>query len=101
MGFHWGCGSLDYTPEKLDQRCVEIAFRVANRLGAQSLAFDFLFNPQKEPMIGEISYCYMPSAVHACAGQWDHCGNWHEGHVWPEEAIIEDLLDACSTNDKK
>jgi glutathione synthase/RimK-type ligase-like ATP-grasp enzyme len=91
-----GSGTLVYAPEKLDQRCVEIAFRVADRLGTQSLAFDFLFNPQHEPMIGEISYCYMPSAVHACAGQWDHQGIWHEGHVWPEDAILEDLLDACN-----
>jgi glutathione synthase/RimK-type ligase-like ATP-grasp enzyme len=87
-----GSGSIVYAPEKLDKRCVAIAFRVADRLGTQSLAFDFLFNPQHEPMIGEISYCYMPSAVHACEGQWDHQGAWHAGHIRPEDAILEDLL---------
>jgi glutathione synthase/RimK-type ligase-like ATP-grasp enzyme len=90
-----GSGSIVYAPEKLDKRCVEIAFRVAHRLGTQSLAFDFLFNVQHEPMIGEISYCYMASAVHACAGHWDHQGLWHDGHIWPEDAILEDLLAAC------
>ncbi len=89
-----GGGSIIYAPEKLDRRCVEIAFRVADHIGTQSLAFDFLFNPQHEPMIGEISYCYMSSAVHACAGHWDHQGIWHAGHVWPEEAILEDFLAA-------
>ena len=87
-----GSGSIVYAPEKLDKRCVGIAFRVADRIGTQSLAFDFLFNSQHEPMIGEISYCYMASAVHACAGQWDHQGVWHAGHVWPEDAILDDLL---------
>jgi hypothetical protein len=87
-----GSGSIAYTPENLDKRCVEIAFRVADRIGTQSLAFDFLFNSQHEPMIGEISYCYMASAVHACAGHWDHQGAWHAGHVWPEDAILDDLL---------
>lgn len=87
-----GSGSIVYEHEKIDKRCIEIAFRVADRIGTQSLAFDFLFNAQHEPMIGEISYCYMPSAVHACEGQWDHQGVWHPGHVWPEEAILEDML---------
>lgn len=87
-----GSGSIVYEHEKLDKRCVEIAFRVADRIGAQSLAFDFLFNPQHEPRIGEISYCYKSEAVHACAGQWDRQGAWHTGHVWPEELILENLL---------
>lgn len=90
-----GSGSIIYNAEKIDKRCVEIAFRVADRIGSQSLSFDFLYNPQQEPMIAEISYCYMSSAVHACAGHWDHGGIWHEGHVWPEEAIMDDVLAAC------
>ena len=90
-----GSGSIIYDPGKIDKRCVEIAFQVADRIGAQSLSFDFLFNSQHEPMIGEISYCYKSSAVHACQGYWDHEGAWHEGHVWPEDAIMEDLLASC------
>jgi len=87
-----GSGSIVYDPEKLDKRCVEIAFQVSGRLKAQSLAFDFLFNSKQEPMIGEISYCYMSAAVYACAGHWDRLGNWRAGHVWPEDAIMDDLL---------
>ena len=90
-----GSGNIVYAPDKIDKRCVEIAFSVADRIGTQSLAFDFLFNPQHEPMVGEISYCYKSSAVHACEGYWDHQGVWHTGHVWPEEAILDDLLATC------
>ena len=90
-----GSGSIDYERGKIDMRCIDIAFKVADRIGSQSLAFDFLFNPQLEPLIGEISYCYMSSAVHACEGYWDHQGAWHPGHTWPEEAILKDILASC------
>ena len=96
-----GSGSIVYEHEKIDKRCIEIAFRVADRIGTQSLAFDFLFNSQHEPMIGEISYCYMSSAVHACEGHWDHQGAWHPGHIWPEEAILEDMLAVCRQKTQK
>jgi glutathione synthase/RimK-type ligase-like ATP-grasp enzyme len=89
-----GSGSICYDQEKIDKRCVAIAFDVAHRVGSQSLAFDFLFNSQKEPLIGEVSYCYQAEAVHACAGHWDHQGVWYEGHVWPQDAILEDFLSA-------
>ena len=87
-----GSGNPSYDPAKIDSRCVEIAFRVAGQLGTQSLAFDFLFNPQREPMIGEISYCFVSSAVHECPGHWDEQGIWHRGHVWPEDAILDDVM---------
>ncbi len=93
-----GSGSIVYDPEKLDKRCVEIAFRVADQLGTQSLAFDFLFTSRNEPQIGEVSYCYKSSAVHACTGQWDRQGIWHVGHVWPEDAIINDVIGAVKSN---
>lgn len=87
-----GSGTLVYDPVRIDQRCVKTAFQVADRLATQSLALDFVFNPLHEPMICEISYCYIPSAVQACKGYWDHHGTWHEGHVWPQDAIIEDVV---------
>ena len=90
-----GSGALLFDPEGIDYRCVQMAFEVTKRIGAQSLAFDFLFDLNHEPKIGEISYCYLASAVHACTGHWDLAGAWHEGHVWPEDAIIEDVLQAC------
>jgi hypothetical protein len=91
-----GSGNPSYEVDGINKTCVQTAFRVADRLGTQSLAFDFLLNLQQEPMIGEISYCYVASMVHACEGQWDRQGTWHAGHVWPEHAILEDLLEAVA-----
>lgn len=87
-----GSGNIVYDRSRIDERCVRVAFEVAARLRTQSLAFDFLFDPAGRPMIGEISYCYIAAAVHACAGHWRRNGEWCGGNVWPEDAIIEDLL---------
>lgn len=95
-----GSGKLVYDPAKLDKRCLAVAFEVADRIKSHSVAFDFLFSPQGHPKIGEISYCYMPQAVHACPGHWDSSLRWHEGHVWPQDAILEDLLSAVERQNK-
>jgi hypothetical protein len=87
-----GSGRLCYDLGRIDRRCVEIAFRVAQSLRSQSLAFDFLFNASREPVIGEISYCYMAKAVYDCPGHWDTNLTWHEGHLWPQDVILEDVM---------
>lgn len=86
-----GSGRLSYDPGRIDRRCIEIAFEVAQRLRSQSLAFDFLFDETRVPLIGEISYCYMAKAVYDCAGHWDANLKWREGHLWPQDAILEDI----------
>ncbi len=87
-----GSGLLGYDAELVDKRCVETAFDVARGLRAQSLAFDFLFDSEHSPRICEISYCYVASAVHACPGHWDRQLTWQPGHIWPQDAILEDLI---------
>jgi len=87
-----GSGKPCYDIAAIDRRCIDIAFETAAKLNTQSLAFDFLLGPNKDVMIGEISYCYSASAVYACTGHWDSRGNWHDGHLWPQEAILDDLL---------
>jgi len=89
-----GSGSIDYNTDRVDRRCLRIAFDVARKVGAQSIAFDFVRAEGGAPLIAEVSYAYLAGAVHDCAGHWDEPLAWHEGHTWPEEAILEDLL-AC------
>jgi glutathione synthase/RimK-type ligase-like ATP-grasp enzyme len=87
-----GSGSIDYDTKRIDPRCVSIAFDVTAKVGAQSLAFDFVAGGTGGPVIVEVSYAYLASAVHDCAGHWDPELGWVEGHVWPQDAILEDLL---------
>lgn len=88
-----GSGKIDHDPAAIDVRCLRAAFEAAHKLGAQSMAFDFLFRGRNGvPVVGEISYCYADWAVERCPGHWDSDLTWHEGHLWPEEAQVEDFL---------
>lgn len=88
-----GSGRIVYDRERIRPECVQIAIEVARRVGSQSMAFDFVMNSEGLPRIAEVSYCYDARAVYNCAGHWDGRLGWHEGHVWPEEAILIDLLE--------
>ena len=66
-------------------------FDISAKLGAQSLAYDFLKRGD-ELLLLEISYTYISHLVQKCPGHWDAQLNWHEGHMWPEEAHAQDLL---------
>ncbi len=87
-----GSGRLDYDQEAVDKRCIELAFDVQSRVGAQSLAFDFLMNEQGKPCIVEMSFMYAAFAIRACPGHYDRQLRWHGGSLGAEEAILEDRL---------
>ena len=87
-----GSGNIDYNSQNVYLECVRTAFEVTQKLRAQSLAYDFVLTPKRDPLIVEVSYCYIADFVHNCAGYWDRQLNWHRGHVWPQDAIVEDLI---------
>jgi hypothetical protein len=87
-----GSGSIDYDLKRIDLRCVRLAFDITRKIGAQSAGYDFILGAAGEPKITEVSYCYQSLAVYNCPGHWDEQLNWHEGHLWPQDAIIEDFL---------
>ncbi|MBA7506226.1 hypothetical protein ES706_04907 [subsurface metagenome] len=95
-----GSGSIDYSLNRINPESVHIAFDVARKLGAQSIAFDFVMSAEAEPKITEVSYCYVAEAVHRCEGYWDERLIWHEGHMWPQDAILIDLLEQLSRDQK-
>jgi hypothetical protein len=92
-----GSGEPAYETEQIDPRCVRIAFDVAKRLGSAALAFDFLFDENHEPKIGEVSYTFVAHAVYDCPGYWDEGLNWREGHHWPQDIILEDFLNRIAS----
>ncbi len=87
-----GSGDIVYDTGRINQKCVEMAIDVTRKVGSQSMAFDFVLAEDKQPMILEISYCYNSSAVHCCQGYWDRRLQWQEGSMWPQDAILIDLL---------
>ncbi|HSW44609.1 MAG TPA: hypothetical protein VLM89_03455 [Phycisphaerae bacterium] len=87
-----GSGDVVYDRDRIRPECIQVAFEVARKTGSQSMAFDFVRGNDGRYLITEVSYGYIAEAVHACAGHWDRSLNWHEGQVWPQDAILEDLL---------
>ena len=93
-----GSGLLDYAADAVDPEFVRLGFLTARLLGAQSAAIDGLCRGN-QPIVGEVSYTYVSSAVHACSGHWELDGDpesgdlrWVDGQIWPEEAQIEDFI---------
>lgn len=87
-----GSGNFDVNSENIPVETVRIAHRLSLKNNFQSMAYDFLLNPEGKPVISEISYCYVNWPVHECPGYWDRELKWHEGHMWPEEAHVEDFV---------
>ncbi len=87
-----GSGRIDYDANKIDMKFVEKAFEVSKTLGFQSMAYDFLYDKNREAAFCEISYTYADWAVHNCSGYWDSSLCWHEGHYWPQYFQLVDIL---------
>ena len=91
-------GDVVYDAQRINLKCVETAIGVTRKIGAQSLAFDFVLGENQQPLILEVSYAFgsrnihIGQAVYSCPGYWDNKLNWHPGHVWPQDAILIDLL---------
>jgi glutathione synthase/RimK-type ligase-like ATP-grasp enzyme len=81
--------SLDHS--KIDMEFVKIAFNVSKTLGFQSMAYDFMYDKNKNPVIIEISYCFGDYPEFS-NGYWDESLNWHEGKFLPQYFELIDLL---------
>lgn len=87
-----GIGKIVYDLNKVDKKCIEIAFNVSKKMNFQSMAYDFLFTPDNEPQFCEISYTYLDTAIYNCPSYWDSNLNWHKGHFWPQYCQLMDVL---------
>jgi glutathione synthase/RimK-type ligase-like ATP-grasp enzyme len=87
-----GSGLIDYDTARVDTRCIEIAFRISKTMDFQCMAYDFIYNENDEPVIVEISYSFLDTAVHKCSGYWDQNLKWHSGHYWPQFCQLADLI---------
>lgn len=87
-----GSGQIVYDRNQIDERCVQIAFDVNNKIQAQSIAFDFVFDKNNRPMIVEISYGYTVKAYDNCEGFWNDKLEWFKEQFNPQEWMIETLL---------
>lgn len=94
-----GSGQVDLNPSNINLKAISISFDIAQKLKTQSVAFDFLSDENKNPLIVEMSYGFTPGgSVKDCPGHWDKSLKWHEGQMWPQDAIFEDMLKSLESN---
>lgn len=90
-----GSGNIVYDKSEIDERCVKISFDVAKNLKTQSLALDFVFDKDNNPLIVEISYGYSIKAYYKCEGYWTDDMEWHDGKGFDIEGwMVENILDS-------
>lgn len=87
-----GSGDINYDVARINMQCVRTAFEVARKIASQSLAFDFVLDENRRPLILEVSYGFIARLIYACQGHWDEQLNWHPGQMWPQDAILTDFI---------
>lgn len=91
-----GSGLIDFNPDKVDRRCLQIAFDIAEKIDDSSLAFDFIYDRTNQPKIIEISYCYVSDVIFKAGGYWNRDLNYFNDPIIPEYEIINNMLDNAS-----
>lgn len=87
-----GSGHFEYG--KVDNRVLDIAFKMAEKLQMQSVAFDFIMDNDK-PLIVEISYGFGTHGISHSGGYWTPDLAWHEDKDldfcgWMVEELIKE-----------
>lgn len=88
-----GSGRISYEASEIPIDCITLSFEISEKLEAQAMAYDFVFSGDRILLI-EISYAFSIPGYVPCPGYWDRSLQWHEGRVWPEQYMIEDVLKA-------
>ena len=88
-----GSGCIIHRKSEIDERCVQIAFETNDVLQSQSVAYDFIYDYDNNPLIIEISYGFSPEGYEDCEGYWDKNLNWHHGSFNPYGWMIDNLLE--------
>ena len=88
-----GSNQWDISPEHIDLRMIRIALDVSRYFGFQAMAYDFVYDQNHEPKIGEMSYLYggagFPDFMN---GYWDENLTWYSGRYWPQYFELKDIL---------
>lgn len=87
-----GSGSIGYDASEIPISCVRLAFETNGKLGANCLAYDFVFMEDGAPRVVEISYAFSQNSYLDCPGYWDQDLVWHEAKCVPERMMLEAFL---------
>ena len=70
-----GSGEIIYGD--IDLSMIKMAFEAADKIKSQSLALDFIYNTEHQPVIIECSYGFIQNAPNKSGGYWTKDLKWH------------------------
>ena len=94
-----GSGRIRYEREEFDERCVVLAFEIADRLEGQCVALDFVFSADGQPSILEVSYGFVKEIYDPCTGYWDSDLAWHDGEIQPQAWMVDSVINSIQSLD--
>lgn len=92
-----GSGDFDFLDESMvSKELVKMIFEVTEKLKMDSVAYDIIFDKDKNPLIIEITYAYASKAYNGCPGYWSRDLIWHNEILsnyqgWMVEGLLEKL----------
>lgn len=87
-----GSGNICYEKHLFDENTIRLAFEIADKIGGQSVAMDFVYE-SGTPKVVEVSYGFVASGYDKCPGYWDPEMNWYEGKFDPCEWMVDLVID--------
>lgn len=92
-----GSGHIVYDKSQVDLKCIEIAFKISDKLGFNCMAYDFIYDNEKNPMVVEISFGFNQLGYIDCQGYWDQNLIWNKENVLPQQWMVDDLIHSCKS----
>lgn len=91
-----GGADLFYERSLCTEQVRQAAFDAANKLGLQSVGFDFVVDKATgEGKIIEMSYGFSWQALAGAGGYWDPQGNWYDEPLHAPSEVLENLIRQC------
>jgi glutathione synthase/RimK-type ligase-like ATP-grasp enzyme len=88
-----GGGSICYDKALITPKIREIAFDLSDRLGFQSMGYDFVVDSRdRTEKIVEISYGFSHTAQMELGGYWDREGVWYEEPLNAPKEILHNII---------
>jgi glutathione synthase/RimK-type ligase-like ATP-grasp enzyme len=87
-----GSGNILYEIHHFDENLISKSFSYAQKLKAQSIGFDYVFDSEGNSKIVEISYGFAIEVYNDCVGYWDKELNFHEGKFDSCEWMVDLVL---------
>jgi glutathione synthase/RimK-type ligase-like ATP-grasp enzyme len=84
-----GSGDIIYNIDEIPIEAIKLAFEITNKIQANCITYDIVFNAKDEPLILEVSFGFAMLAYDECPGYWDRNLEIHLGQFNPQSWMVD------------